>query len=154
MEERFETFTVLINGISRSIHKLKALEMAEFDLKSSHVSCLYYLFRQDSLTAKELCDICAEDKANISRALKYLEERGYLVCHSKTAKRYQSPLTLTEKGREVGAFIAERIDRILASVSEGISDEHRRIMYESLEKIRENLNTICEHCDGDAAEKE
>ena len=154
MEERFETFTVLINGISRSIHKLKTAEMAGFDLKSSHVSCLYYLFKFDSLTAKALCDICAEDKANISRAVKYLEEGGYLICHSKTAKRYQSPLELTEKGREVGAYIAEKIDSILARVSEGISEEHRRIMYESLARIHENLKTICEYCGEDTAVKE
>ncbi len=154
MEERFETFTVLINGISRSIHKLKAMEMAGFDLKSSHVSCLYYLFKQESLTAKELCDICAEDKANISRSVRYLEENGYLVCHSKAAKRYQSPLALTDKGREVGANIVERIDRILARVSEGINEEHRRIMYESLARIHENLKMICEDCDESDAAKE
>ena len=97
MKDRFETFTVLINDISRSIHKLKMAEMAEFSLRSSHVSCLYYLYKQTSLTAKALCDICSEDKANISRSVKYLEEKGYLVCESKRAKRYQSPLMLTER---------------------------------------------------------
>ena len=154
MEERFETFTVLINSISRSIHKLKTMEMAEFDLKSSHVSCLYYLFKQESLTAKELCDLCSEDKANISRAVRHLEEKGYVACHSKTQKRYQSPLTLTEKGREIGAYIAEKIDCILAGVSEGIDEEHRRVMYESLARISENLRKICENCGESAAVKE
>ena len=92
MEERFETFTVLIGQISRSIYKLKTMEMAGYDLRSSHVSCLYYLYKMKSLTAKELCDICAEDKAHISRAGKYLEENGYLRCESTRVKRYQSEL--------------------------------------------------------------
>lgn len=43
MEERFETFTVLITRISRSIKRIKADEMADFELKGPHVSCLYYL---------------------------------------------------------------------------------------------------------------
>lgn len=154
MEERFETFTLLINGISRSIHKLKMAEMAEFNLKSSHVSCLYYLYKQESLTAKELCDICAEDKANISRSVKYLEENGYLVCDSKRAKRYQSPLTLTERGREVGAQIVEKIDRILAHVSDGVDEAEREIMYRSLDTIHENLKKICEVCGNEPAIKE
>ena len=154
MEERFETFTVLINSISRSIHKLKTAEMAEFNLKSSHVSCLYYLFKQESLTAKELCDICSEDKANISRSVRYLEENGYLSCHSKTLKRYQSPLTLTDKGREIGARIVEKIDRNLAGVSEGLTEEHRRIMYESLARVNDNLKKISEICGESAAVKE
>lgn len=41
MEGRFETFTVLISSINRCIKKIKAEEMAECDLKSIHVSCLY-----------------------------------------------------------------------------------------------------------------
>ena len=41
MEERFETFTVLINRISRNIRKIKNAEMAEYDLRSVHISCLY-----------------------------------------------------------------------------------------------------------------
>lgn len=144
MEERFETFTVLIGQISRSIYKLKTMEMAGYDLRSSHVSCLYYLYKMKSLTAKELCDICAEDKANISRAVKYLEENGYLRCESKRIKRYQSPLILTEKGEEIGERIAFRIDRILSRAGDGVSEEDRRIMYRSLAVIRENLSKLCE----------
>ena len=37
MTERFETFTVLINRISRNIRKIKNHEMAEYDLRSAHV---------------------------------------------------------------------------------------------------------------------
>ena len=54
MEERFETFTVLITRISRSIKRIKADEMADFELKGPHVSCLYYLSQQDGMTAAEL----------------------------------------------------------------------------------------------------
>ena len=68
MEERFETFTVLIARISRSIKRIKADEMADFELKGPHVSCLYYLSQQDGMTAAELCERCDEDKAAISRS--------------------------------------------------------------------------------------
>ena len=54
MEERFETFTVLITRISRSIKRIKADEMADFELKGPHVSCLYYLSQQDGMTAAHL----------------------------------------------------------------------------------------------------
>lgn len=43
MEERFETFTILINRISRNIRKIKNQEMAACNLRSAHISCLYYL---------------------------------------------------------------------------------------------------------------
>ena len=78
MEERFETFTVLITRISRSIKRIKADEMADFELKGPHVSCLYYLSQQDGMTAAELCERCDEDKAAISRSLDDLEKNGYI----------------------------------------------------------------------------
>lgn len=144
MEERFKTFTVLITNVGRCIHKIKTEEMAEYELKSSHVSCLYYLYKEESLTAKELCDICEEDKANISRSIKYLEENGYLYCKSKQQKRYQSPLVLTDKGREIGALLAKKVDNVLSAASEGLSEEHRLIFYKSLALISNNLQKICD----------
>lgn len=143
MEERFKTFTVLIAGINRCIRRIKTEEMAEFNLKSPHVSCLYYLYKANSLTAKELCDICEEDKANISRSVKYLEENGYITCESKNVKRYQSPLLLTEKGRAIGGLVAEKIDAILENASIGLEESERIILYRSLTLIHDNLQKIC-----------
>ena len=76
--ERFETFTVLLNRISRNIRRIKNQEMTDLGLRSVHISCLYYLYRGTDMTAAALCDHCEEDKATISRALLYLEEQGYL----------------------------------------------------------------------------
>ena len=47
MQERFETFTVLINRISRDIRRIKNQEMAVYHLRSAHVSCLYYIYSLD-----------------------------------------------------------------------------------------------------------
>ena len=73
MQERFETFTVLINRISRDIRRIKNQEMAAYHLRSVHVSCLYYIYSLNGVTSAELCEHCEEDKATISRALEYLE---------------------------------------------------------------------------------
>lgn len=142
MEERFKTFTVLIAKINRCIRRIKNGEMAEFHLKSPHVSCLYYLYRSHSLTAKELCDICEEDKGAISRSIEYLEKGGYIVCNSKTLKRYRAPLELTELGKRVGKCIADKIDNVLKEASAGLSEENRLVFYESLALISGNLQKI------------
>ena len=144
MQERFQTFTVLITKLNRCIRKIKTEEMAVYDLKSPHVSCLYYLYKAESLTAKELCDMCEEDKANISRSIEYLEAHGYIACHSKTEKRYKSPLLLTEKGKEVGRRITQKVDRLLNCAGEGLSEDNRKIMYESLWIVCDNLQKFCD----------
>ena len=143
MKERFETFTVLINKISRSIKKIKNQEMVEYGLRSTHVSCLYYLYSAD-LTATELCERCEEDKATISRALDLLESQGFLVCRSRAAKRYKSPLALTEKGKEAAERIHGAVGRVLDEVGVGLSDAQRKDLYGYLSIICDNLVRIAD----------
>lgn len=142
MNERFETFTVLINRISRNIRKIKNQEMAEYNLRSSHISCIYYLYMANGLTATELCEKCEEDKATISRALDFLEKNEYISCESQNQKRYKTPLVLTQKGIIVGKQIAEKIDGVLNVISMGLSEKERMEFYQSLSIISENLDSI------------
>lgn len=144
MEERFKTFTVLIMKINRSIHRIKTQKMSKYDLKSPHVSCLYYLSKYGSLTAKELCDVCEEDKAAVSRSVEYLEDQGFITCNSSAQKRYRAAFTLTEKGKDVAMDIAKTIDEMVELAGNGLSEEDRKVMYASLLKVDENLSKICD----------
>lgn len=142
--ERYDTFTVLIAKISRSIRKIKSEEMKDFGLQGANVSCLYYLFKANgTLTAKELCDLCEEDKAVVSRSIDTLEKDGYISCESKTDKRYKSPLTLTEKGMIAAKDIAERTDKFVDIGGMGINDEQRKVLYDCLFVISDNLQNEC-----------
>ena len=140
MDERFETFTVLINQISRSIRRIKAEQMESINLKGPHVSCLYYLSKNGPLTAAELCDRCEEDKAAVSRSLEYLEQNGYLQIPE--GKRYRRPLVLTQKGAAAGAEVSRRIDSIVALASCDVLEEDRLAMYRALSIIGKNLEKI------------
>lgn len=140
MDERFETFTVLINQISRSIRRIKAEQMESINLKGPHVSCLYYLSKNGPLTAVELCDRCEEDKAAVSRSLDYLEQNGYLQIPE--GKRYRRPLVLTQKGSAAGAEVSRRIDSIVALASCDVLEEDRLAMYRALSIISKNLEKI------------
>ena len=145
MQERFERFTVLINRISRDIRKIKNQEMAAYHLRSAHVSCLYYIHSLDGVTAAELCEHCEEDKATISRALDYLENNGFICRASDHAKRYRSPLRLTEKGQEVGKRIAEKINAVLDTVSHTLTEDERAAFYRSLSAISRSLGAIAQN---------
>ena len=142
MQERFEIFTVLINRISRNIKKIKNQEMAEYNLRSAHVSCLYYLYAHKGATATDLCERCEEDKATISRALDYLENNGHITRNPERTRRYNSPLTLTDKGNEVGKKIADKVRSVLDAVSSGLTEEKRADFYQSLSIISESLETV------------
>ena len=144
MQERFETFAVLINRISRDIRRIKNQEMASYHLRSAHVSCLYYIYSLDGVTSAELCEHCEEDKATISRAVDYLETNGFLL-RGTSAKRYKSPLLLTEKGRDAGKRIAEKIGGILETVSHALTEKERIEFYRCLSTISRSLEAIVQN---------
>lgn len=142
MQERFETFTVLINRISRNIRKIKNQEMAEYNLRSAHVSCLYFIYTLNGATATDLCERCEEDKATISRALDYLDTNGYITREIESTKRYKSPLLLTDKGKDVGKKIADKIRGVLDTISVGLTEEDRIAFYRSLTIISDSLESV------------
>ena len=73
MIERFETFTVLINRIRRNMRKIRISEMSNYGLRSTHLSCIYYLYlSKEGLTATELCERCPEYRTMVE--LQRLEE--------------------------------------------------------------------------------
>ena len=149
MIERYRDFTVLITSINRSIKRIKTEEMNEFNLKGPHVTCLYYLYKTGGTTAKELCDIGQEDKATISRSIDYLESEGYITCQSAQKKKYNAKLNLTAKGTNIAEKVASKIDKIISIAGDEIPEERRKIMYECLTLINENLENICKQYEGD-----
>ena len=96
------------------------------------------------MTSAELCEHCEEDKATISRAVDYLETNGFLL-RGTSAKRYKSPLLLTEKGRDAGKRIAEKIGGILETVSHALTEKERIEFYRCLSTISRSLEAIVQN---------
>ncbi len=142
MIKRYETFTVLIANITRSLRKIKTEEMAKWNLKSHHLSCIFYLYEHKSLTLKELADVSGEDKANLSRSIEILETMELVEPEKSKSRRYKNRLILTEKGVAVGKGIYDRVEEILREVSNDLSEEDREIMYRSLNTVDRNLQKI------------
>lgn len=147
MIEKFREFTSLILSLNRAIKKIKTEEMSDYNLKSVHVSCLYYIRKAGCITAKELVILCGEDKASISRALSFLDNQGYIACDNEENKKYKATISLTEKGNEIAMLIHNKVDSALAKAGAGVNDDDREVMYRSLKTINYNLNKLCEKYD-------
>lgn len=142
LEERFEIFTKHISRISRNIRRIKTDEVAEFNLKSPHVSCLYYLLKSGKLCSTEIAEVCDEDKAAVSRTLDYLERQGFIACEDQGKRRYKANYILTERGKEAASIIATKIDKVIMMAGAELTDEERVIFYRALEKISIKLDDI------------
>lgn len=151
MIARFETFTRLISCINRNIHRIKSVFMEELGLKSSHVSCIYYLEREGRLSVKELADLCSDDKANLSRAATYLETEGY-VTRTAGKRAHTVYLSLTERGHEVGRRIFAAVTSLLSETGALLTEEERQVMYFALNKINDKLDSYSTDADNGTAD--
>ena len=137
MLQRFESFVTGITVCYKYIQRIKSLEMTELGLKGAHAMCLFFLHHNpQGLTAAQLCQLCAEDKAAISRTLVYLKEKGYLHTGEK---KYRFPLRLTEAGVRVARQLDSQICQWVGFGGDGLSDEERSVFYKALAHISGNL---------------
>ena len=137
MNRRFQSFVTGITTCYKCIQRIKAMEMTEFGLKGAHAMCLFFLHQNpEGLTAAQLCQLCAEDKAAISRTLATLQQDGYI---ESRGKRYRATLQLTEKGQQMARRVDVLIAQWVSTGGDGLTEEDRATFYRVLEHISRNL---------------
>ena len=140
---RFEVFSFALTELISSWNKIAADEMKPYGLKGSCVIYLIALFKMpEGLTAAKLCEMCSRDKAEVSRSIRILEEKGFVTRTNTTVTGYRANIKLTEKGREATNSLRERIKLAVEKGGKGLSDEQREVFYNALATISENLKEI------------
>lgn len=144
MVERYEKMSASVSIISTCIQKIEAEQMTKYGLKGS---CAQYLAamrkNEEGVTVSRLSEICAKDKAAVSRAVAELESKGFVSRAASGGNMYRALVTLTPKGKEVAEFVANRASTAVELAGKGLTDEERAIMYDALGLISANLTEIC-----------
>lgn len=143
MVTRFERFSYAISEISRHWHKIAAQEMEKYGLKAPHSVYLLSLCRhREGITAARLAQECGKDKADVSRMVTILEEKGLV---SREGASYRALLRLTETGKEAAEQVQKRAATAVELGGEGITEESRETFYTVLEQIAKNLRAVGEN---------
>lgn len=145
MVERFEQFSALISSAYRQVQKLERTEMETYGLKGAFAQYLLIMSHYPrGMTATQLCEACEKDKAAVSRVVAEMESKGLVVREGEGEQSYRALLFLTDEGRRAAEFVSQRASVAVIKANEGISEENRRIFYETLEQFNGNLQRICE----------
>lgn len=137
MENIFENFTITVLRLNKLVQKIKNFEMQEYGLKTIHVMCGHYLnAHPEGLTAAELTKLTLEDKAAISRALKVLQEKGFIHYN---ANQYNAVIRLTDEGKRFAEYISDKATKAVMAGSYDFSEEERNNFYKALNAIADNL---------------
>ena len=143
MKDRYLRFTGLLVDITRKINRATADVLSIFGAKRSYAYPVYLLYKNGPLTAARLCRLCGEDKANVSRTLKSLEDDFLIVKEKRGQSRPR--FMLTEDGIELGKYLCDRVSDAVDSCALGISEEDIEAMYRALEQVDSNLSRLLEN---------
>ena len=144
-EKRFEIFDVSVSLICKSIQKIKSEIMQSYGLKSSHVLFMVQLGEcEEGLTASELSQAGHMDKAQISRVVSELTDKGFITKCDGNGQKYKNKLTLTEAGKCIVRDLDRLIDRALDYVSGSIPKADLEVFYRTLFTISDNLFSLTE----------
>ncbi len=141
---RFEKFTLLIDGIHKCMNKIKIDVAPELGVKSVHVFWVYeLLLHPEGLTAAEIAAVSMIDRSLVSREIETLQKNGYVTSSAKASKRkYNSVITLTEKGTELARRIEAVARNVQMAVDADISENELVAFYATLEKLFVNFSSI------------
>ena len=140
---RFEKFTYAMTEITRCWNKIAGDEMKKYGLKAPFATYLVTLYRHpEGLTAVKLCEMCAKDKAEISRSAALLIERGFALREDISGNGYRALIKLTESGRDAAKQVCSRVNLAVEQAGNGISENDREIFYSVFGIILKNLNNI------------
>ena len=117
--------------------------MREHGLKGAYVLYLITLSDlEEPPTAARLAELTQRDKADVSRAIAIFQKKGFVEPYGEN--RYRAPICLTEAGKVLARNVRQKADSALAQAGQGLSEEMRRDMYQSLDIIAGNMKEICE----------
>lgn len=143
MVDRFARFSLAINEIYRYWHQLTTEEMAEYGLKGPHCTYLLHISNHpDGLTATQLCELCGKDKADVSRTMAYLEDKGMVTKEGFNQNLYRGVYKLTDEGQKAAAHVHRRAGLAVELAGKDLTEENRAIFYEALESITTNLRKL------------
>ena len=134
--ERFSSFVLFTERISKNIKRIADLKMEPYGLRSSHVMCILQLAKSEiGLSSTALADSCGVDKAFISRITSELTEKDYITKDKNAKGKYKTRFVLTEKGQEINNVITDILIDCFKHVDARLSLKKLEVFYEMLEKI-------------------
>lgn len=114
-------------------HKLRP-----YGLGSGQHIFLINIARHEGINQKDLTNLVKIDKATTAKALKKLEENGYIYRQCDEGDRRYNQLFLTEKGHEMMPIIMSILVEITDDLIEGLTEEEKDHFSKCLDTMLNN----------------
>lgn len=118
---------------------VRAAGIDEVTLMHGWIIRYLYMNRGKDVFQKDIEQYFSIGRSTVTNIIQLMEKKGYIVRESVEHDARLKKVVLTEKGIRSHEMIESLIDRLNASLVEGIADEELEIFYSVIEKLRKNL---------------
>ena len=141
--ERFEILSATMLRLVRAVQEIKAQKMGAYGLKGRSAAVLCRIFEQGGgMSATALVKACEVDKAQISRCLAELCEKGFVVREGTGEHRYKQNYVLTASGMAAAGDISRAFADIERTVSKNLSAHELEGFYRTLYRLCDNFDAL------------
>lgn len=119
----------------------EALNQNGIDLSKEQMIVLKKLHDQDGLNQHELAFLTLRDKSSLTRLLKKMEKKKFIIRKQCKEDKRANNVYLTNLGREIFVKTRPVIKQILDTVQQNISKEEKDQIIKILKKIQFNFDS-------------
>ena len=115
-----------------------------YNLGSGQHIFLFNIAKNEGINQKDLTNLVMIDKATTAKALKKLEEHGYIYRQCNQNDRRYNQLFLTEKGHEMMPIITSILMEITEELAAGMTEAEIQYFSTFLDKMLNNAVEVVE----------
>lgn len=135
-------YSWLLTRMNRMRKRYMSSKLADIGLGGSLYMYMLAINRNPGASQDYLvCHFCA-DKGNVARAVKKLEDEGYIRREPDPSDRRQNCLYLTPKGDEAMQVIFKHLGEWTDELTVGFTDDELRVARELMTRMAENVGGV------------
>ncbi|PJN90970.1 MarR family winged helix-turn-helix transcriptional regulator [Bacillus sp. mrc49] len=134
-----------IGMIARALDSISNIEFKDFDLTKGQYLYLVRICENPGIIQEKVAEMIKVDRTTAARAIKKLENQGFIVKKNDDYNKKIKKLYPTDKGDRVYVYLkkeGEYTDKVALA---GLSPEEIEAMFHLLHKVRKNIEVDWEY---------
>ena len=115
-------------------------EISKYGIGSGQFMFLLELYKKDGKNQEEIAEDLKMDKGTTARALKKLEEQGFLTRLRDERDKRSNKIYLSDKAKNIREDIFNILDDWNKQITRSLAKEEVKMLEDLLEKVSKNIN--------------
>lgn len=128
-----------IGMIARALDSISNIEFKEYALTKGQYLYLVRICENPGIIQEKLAEMIKVDRTTAARAIKNLEENGFVQKKEDPHNKKIKKLFPTAKGEQIYPVIKKENDYSNLMALEGLSEQENDLLFELLQKVRKNV---------------